>query len=86
MIDNPEIIYNPADGTVKLKIKPIAGKVGKVVFVLEAKEKNGIAIKQATFKVKVARIPTSVNYLSSGSTIKVFPNQASDKLYLDCKE
>jgi len=86
VIDNPEMTYNPTDGTVKLKIKPMAGKVGKVVFVLEAREKNGIAIKQTTFKVKVAKIPTSVNSLSSGSTIKVYPNPASDKLYLDCKE
>ncbi len=86
VIDTPEITYTPEDHLVKLKFKPIPGKTGKVVMVLEAREKNGIAIKQATFRVQVGKIPATLATLNSVSKIELYPNPASDRIYFKCND
>lgn len=85
VIGTPEIIYTPEDSIVKLKFKPIGGKAtGRVIIVLEAREKDGTAIEQVTLKVKVTRKPTSISNLNAKTD--VFPNPASDKLYINSNE
>ena len=86
IVNTPEIEYTPLDSVVKVKIQPIPGKVGKVVIVIEAKEKNGVEIEQTTFKVQVAKIPTSLSAVNSDSKIEVYPNPASKRIYLKCDD
>jgi hypothetical protein len=86
VIGAPEINYDPTDSTVKIKIKPIAGKVGNVFIVLEAREKDGLGIEQTTFKVKVAKSPTSLAAFSTESKISIYPNPATDLLYFHSEE
>ncbi len=86
IIGAPEIIYTPSDSTVRIKFKPISGKVGNVFIILEAKEKNGLGIEQATFKVKVAKIPTSFKAYNIKSKISVYPNPVLDRLFFQCEE
>jgi poly(3-hydroxybutyrate) depolymerase len=84
-ISNPDITYTPADNTVKLRFAPKVGKAGKVVIILEASETGGTAIEQVTFKIKVNKT-TSVSSFVKNSKLEVYPNPASDKLYLKCEE
>jgi hypothetical protein len=86
VIGNPEITYTPANHAVKLKFSPKVGKAGKSVIVLEASEKNGSAVEQVTFKVKVTKTVAAVTLLESSPKLEVYPNPASDHIYLKSEE
>jgi hypothetical protein len=86
IIGAPEINYTPADSTVKIKFKPIPGKVGTVIIVLEAKEKNGLGVEQVTFKVKVAKNPTSLTTFNTESKMTVYPNPAGNLISFQCDD
>jgi Secretion system C-terminal sorting domain len=83
VIANLTILYTPSDSTVKFTIatdigdKP--GKSGQAVIILEAREKNGLAIEQVTFKVKVTESVNIENINNSG-LFEIYPNPASDVL------
>lgn len=80
LMGEPAITNTNEDGLIKVsfKVKPASNKKGKAVFVLEAVEKNGIAIEQRTFKVNVKAAPTSIENKNGADLF--FPNPASDFL------
>ena len=62
---------------------PKVGKSGKAVIVLEAREKNGLAIEQVTFKVNVTKVVNGVENLKFKGLVEVFPNPVSKILTIN---
>jgi hypothetical protein len=67
----------------KLKLKPTSGRAGVFYIVVEAKEQNGNAIEQISFKVNVSKTVTVSNNLQSKNELKVYPNPFSDYLNIE---
>jgi dienelactone hydrolase len=89
VIVNPRIIYTPSDSTVKFTIaadigdKP--GKPGKAVIILEAREKNGMAIEQVTFKVNVKKF-VAIKNVNNIRLFDIYPNPTSHLLNIRTDE
>ncbi len=87
IIANPTLEYSATDSTIKLTFVPKVGISGRDFIVLEAREKDGLAIKQFSFKVIVSKLISSVeSTYASTSEIKLYPNPAKDILYLKSNE
>jgi poly(3-hydroxybutyrate) depolymerase len=86
MINNPTIKYSAIDSTVKLTFMPNAGMYGKILIGLEAREKDGVAIEQFTFYVKVSKAVSVKSAQSSVGVLEFSPNPAKDKIYIQNNE
>ena len=86
VIPNPEITYTSEDSTVSLNFKPTAGQSGRVEIILEAREKDGTAIKQITARVMVKKAPTAISKTDANSSLVLYPNPATDHLMLKSKQ
>jgi hypothetical protein len=85
IIPDPEIIYTPEDSTVKLTLRPIAGKTGKVRIIFETKEKNGTAIMQSVIKFNIKKF-VDISEVKENSNFSVYPNPAKNKLFIQTRE
>ena len=86
VIPNPEITYTVDDSTVSLNFKPTAKQSGRVEIILEAREKDGTAIKQVTARVMVKKAPTAILKTDVNSSFVLYPNPATNHLMLKSKQ
>jgi hypothetical protein len=85
LIAKPSVTYSATDGKITLSVTPTAGKTGKAVITLEAHEKNGTAYKMVAFDVKVNK-PTTTLISTIASKLEVYPNPASNQLFIQSDE
>jgi hypothetical protein len=85
LIANPDITFTPTDSTVKLNFIPQVGKAGQAVIILEVHEKDGMAIEQVTFKVKVTKVVGFDNIKNTG-LFEIYPNPASNYVTINSSE
>jgi hypothetical protein len=78
-----DFVYNAASGKVTFKITPKAGKYGNVKVIVEANEKDGSALGQSVFNVKVEKPTASSSIGAATNKLMVSPNLANRFITLE---
>jgi hypothetical protein len=81
ILSNPVITVQEDSSKVKLKLIPTGKSFGSALVIFEARDKNGLAIEQTTFKVNVQKL-VGIKSLDNAKIV-VFPNPANEKITIN---
>jgi hypothetical protein len=79
------VSYNSSTGKATFTITPVAGKSGSAKVIVEVSEKNGAAITQTVFNLKVDKNTASSSVGAIKDRLIVSPNPANDYITIECK-